>query len=719
MAVSRDVTATRQLAEDLQLENYRNAALISSTADIVWYSDALQKTGGGHGWADFTGHDVNQMTGEAWLGFVHPDDRNGTRAAVQKGVVSGVAYVNGYRLRHKTGDWRWVVDRATPIRGSDGLVKEWVGIIADVHDQKLAEQQLHDSEERLRLAVEASGVGIWDVNLCDQSRIWSVELKEILGLTVDAVPSEALLLERVHPEDRVMVFEANRTTFVRGTAQAGIAFRIVRADTGETRWIQSNGRARFDPAGKPVRRLGTFQDITDRKLAEEKLWSAANLDPLTHLPNRTLFNQRLDQAIKRADVVQEPIGLLVVDLDRFKDINDTLGHDAGDAVLRRVAERLMASVRDSAAVARMGGDEFAILLPQVRDADEIAAIADSVIGILARPVRYGSHDLNCTVSVGGALLKHGGDAASGLLKQADMALYAAKAAGRNRYALFHPDMRTTMERRVSVLRAARVALLGDAIVPFYQPKISLGTGQVMGFEALLRWRDRDVMRSPAALQDAFDDPELADQIGQRMLDKVVADMLRWRRDGLPFGSVALNVSAVEFARIDVAHRVLDALDAVDLPAHCIEIEVTESVFLGQRSERVLSMLDAFLKRGVAISLDDFGTGFASLTHLQTMPVKWLKIDRSFIDQIQHRQATAAIVRSVIALAHDLDMAVVAEGVETQFQMDFLQRQGCDVVQGYLIAKPFDRDAVPAFLARWNGLASRVHAPADEPLRSRR
>ena len=717
MAVSRDVTATRQLAEDLQFENFRNAALISSTADIVWYADALQQTGGGHGWDEFTGDDASHTTGEARLSFIHPDDREGTRTAARHGVASGVAYVNRYRLRHKSGDWRWVVDRATPIRGSDGLVKQWVGIIADVHDQQLAEQQLHDSEERLRLAVEASGVGIWDVNLCDQSRIWSVELKEILGLPVDAVPSEALLLERVHPEDRIMVLNANRTTFLRGTAKADIAFRIVRADTGETRWIQSNGRVRFDPDGKPVRRLGTFQDITDRKLAEEKLWSAANLDPLTHLSNRTLFNQRLDQAITRADVLQDPVGLLVIDLDRFKDINDTLGHDAGDAVLRMVAERLKTSVRDPAAVARMGGDEFAILLPRVGDADEIAGIADRVIEVLARPVRYGSLDLNCTVSVGGALLTNDGDAASGLLKQADMALYAAKAAGRNRYALFHPDMGTAMERRVSVLRGARVALLGDAIAPFYQPKVSLRTGQVTGFEALLRWRDRNVIRPPAALQDALEDPELADQIGQRMLDKVVADMLGWRRDGVPFGSVALNVSAVEFARIDIAHRVLGALDAVGLPARSIEIEVTESVFLGERSERVLSMLEAFIERGVTISLDDFGTGFASLTHLQTMPVKWLKIDRSFIDQIQHRPATAAIVRSVIGLAHDLDMSVVAEGVETQFQMDFLRREDCDVVQGYLIAKPFDRDALPAFLARWNGLASRVHAPADELLRS--
>ena len=715
MAVSRDVTATRQLAEALQLENNRNAALISSTADIVWYSDGLQRTGGGHGWAEFTGHDAKYTTVEAWVSFVHPDDREITRAVVANGITSGSAYSNEYRLRHRTGDWRWVVDRATPIRGSDGLVKEWVGIISDVHDRKLAEQQLHESEERLRLSVEASGVGIWDVNLCDQSRIWSAELKEILGLPVDAVPSEALLLERVHPEDRVMVFEANRTTFLRGTAQAGITFRVVRADTGETRWIQSNGRALFGPDGNPVRRLGTFQDITDRKLAEEKLWSAANLDPLTHLSNRTLFNQHLDQAIVRADLMRETIGLLVVDLDRFKDINDTLGHDAGDAVLRMVAERLKAYVRDAAAVARMGGDEFAILLSRVNDAAEIAAIAASVVEVLARPVRYGAHDLNCTVSVGGALMTRGGDAASGLLKQADMALYAAKEAGRNRFALFHPDMRTTMERRVTVLRGARVALLGDAIVPFYQPKISLITGRVTGFEALLRWRDRDVIRPPSAIQDAFDDPELADQIGQRMLDRVVADMLRWRRDNLPFGSVALNVSAVECARIDVARRVLGKLDAVGLPANCIEIEVTESVFLGQRSERVLSMLEAFLERGVAIALDDFGTGFASLTHLQTMPVKWLKIDRSFIGQIQHRQATAAIVRSVIGLAHNLDMAVVAEGVETQFQLDFLQREGCDVVQGYLIAKPFDRDAVPVFLARWDGLANAGHALAADVL----
>ncbi len=387
-------------------------------------------------------------------------------------------------------------------------------------------------------------------------------MKEILGLPIDALPSEALLIERVHPEDRDMVYKANRTTFMRGTAQAGLMFRVVRADNGETRWIQSNGRARYGPDGTAIRRLGTFQDITDRKLAEEKLWSAANLDPLTHLSNRTLFNQHLDQAIARA----EP------------DAGERSASSSSTSTGSRTSTTRWAMMRETpccawwrsgsrpacgsaAAVARMGGDEFAILLSRVSDAAEIAAIADSVIEVLARPVRYGALDLNCTVSVGGALLTRDGDAASGLLKQADMALYAAKEAGRNRLRPVPPgyaDHDGDGGYRSSAARGWRSSATPSCRST--SPRVSLGTGRVTGFEALLRWRDRDVIRPPSAIQDAFDDPELADQIGQRMLDRVVADMLRWRQDGLPFGSVALNVSAVEFARIDVARRVLGKLD---------------------------------------------------------------------------------------------------------------------------------------------------------------
>ena len=339
------------------------------------------------------------------------------------------------------------------------------------------------------------------------------------------------------------------------------------------------------------------------------------------------------------------------------------------------------------------------------------ALAQAILDRVAGPMHYGGMVLNCTVSIGSSSFPADDGSGTELLKNADMALYAAKAAGRNRYAAYHAALRVAVERRVTVLRSARSALERDAIVPFYQPKVSLFTNATVGFEALLRWRDAAGLQGPAAIQEAFTDPELAIQIGERMLAKVIADIRAWRMAGLPFGSVALNVSGAEFANIDVAERALTALREAGLPTDVLEIEVVESVLFDDRSDRSLDMLRRLEREGVALALDDFGTGFASLTHLQKFPVKWLKIDRSFMHDLPDGGASAAIVRSVVGLAHDLGMQVVAEGVETRLQQRALSRMNCDVVQGYLVAKPMAAPRVAHFLATWTGFSATCEPPA--------
>ena len=701
LVISRDITEVHDLECALKIATARNDALIWATSEIVWRTDATQTSGNGKGWSDFTGQDHDSAAGDGWLDSVHPEDRARVKATRNKGVSDGTPYLNEYRLLHHGGEWRWVVDRAMPLLDEAGRITEWVGIISDIHARRTAEEALRGSEERLRLAIEASRVGIWDVDLDSGERVWSSELREILGLRADEPASERTLMDLVHPDDRAAVAAANRGVLVHGTYE-GVTFRIFRPSDGQARWVLSKGKARLDEEGHR-RRIGTLQDITAQKLADESLWAAANLDPLTSLPNRNLFREKLQQAISTASGAGLGAGLLVVDVDQFKEINDTLGHDVGDHVLKTIAGRLAALEGDTVRVGRLGGDEFAVLMHLVLDKNEVSRAAQELLTALARPITYESLELACSVSVGCATFPDDGSNGFDLLKSADLALYAAKGAGRNRYAEFRPSFRKAMEDRVGILRYARDALVANLIIPFYQPKMSLRTGRIVGFEALLRICDPEGVRTPASIFHAFQDPELAVKIGERMLDQVVDDILTWRASGLHFGSVALNVSAAEMSHSDVAARTLRKLAHSRLPAEVLQIEVTESVFLGNEPERLGSILRELDIAGVEVSLDDFGTGYASLTHLRNYPVKWLKVDRSFVKDIDSTAASAAIVRSVVGLSHALGMRVVAEGIETESELDFLRREGCDAGQGFLIAKAMSSSRVGPFLRNWSGM----------------
>jgi diguanylate cyclase (GGDEF)-like protein/PAS domain S-box-containing protein len=705
LAVSTEVSDRHELTRRLETTLRRTHALILATSEIVWHADAGQQKGGATG--AFIGLVEEPVYREEWLARIHPEDRERVDAFSRSGMAGRTRYVHEYRLLHRRGGYRWVEDSVVPLTGEGDEILEWVGVISDIHERVAAGEALRESEERLRLALKASRVGIWDVDLRTGRRRWSNELKEIIGLPASAPETEELLFSLIHPEDRPIVDEAHRTAF-RSTSD--LTFRIRRADTGEERWVLSKGSPVLDRAGLPIRRIGTMQDITERKLNEHRLWAAANHDPLTTLPNRTLFTVKLEAALAVAQEAGTRVALLIVDLDRFKDVNDTLGHAAGDVVLQTAARRFAGLCTPSMTVARLGGDEFAILLAPAGSPEEVARAAASMIRMVSGAVPYGEGEIALSVSMGLAVYPdHDADGGE-LLKNADLALYVAKRGGRARCALFDPAMKTALQKRFCVLQKAREALLKNTIAPYYQPKVDLGDGSLCGFEALLRWRDGSGLQSPGALAEAFEDPEIAAQIGQRMLDLVIADLRRWRAEGLPTGSIGLNVSAVEFARADVAGAWLDKLAQAGLPPTSLEIEVTESVFLSCGSDAVGRALDILHRHGVAIALDDFGTGYASLTHLRHYPVHWLKIDRSFTADLGRDSGAETIVSAVINLAHGIGLRVVAEGVETEAQARMLQRKGCDLAQGYLIAKPMPASRVPHFCRSWAGFGWDRPAP---------
>lgn len=416
-------------------------------------------------------------------------------------------------------------------------------------------------------------------------------------------------------------------------------------------------------------------------------------DSLTGLPNRALFQSRLDE-LTGGEQADRGFALLLLDVDEFKLTNDTLGHDAGDAVLLAFAERLKLATGADDCVARLGGDEFALLLMGKTDPAEIEAFSAKLLERLRKPIEHRSKQIHCQASIGASSCA-GIDSASNLLKHADLALYEAKASGRGAFRIYDPTMWSSVLMRREMLNVAAAALEGDYIAPFYQPKVNLQTGEVIGFEALLRCcLPGQDPKGPECVSAAFEDLTLAVELGDRMVDAVIRDMSQWRAAGLPFGHVAINAALAELRRGDFAARLLAKLDHAGIPPECIQVEVTESVLLGQGIDQIEDTFRQLADMGVRLALDDFGTGFASLTHLKRFPIAIIKIDRSFVRDLQIDEEDGAIVDALIGLGRALKIEVIAEGIETKAQRDFLAALGCNVGQGYLFgsATPADRVA---------------------------
>lgn len=706
LATSRNVTAEHVATRALEKSERVHRALIEATSEIVWHFDVSTGVTDRQGWNAFTGQQDDPADVDGWLAFLHPDDREKAKIATDQAMLGASPLLIEYRLRHRTGEWRWVEDQAVPLLNSDRSVSDWVGVISDVHDRRIAEAGLRSSEERLRLAVEATRLAIWEIDIASGKRSWSAELLEMMQMPNGWGATPEVFLDRIHPEDRTWVDRELRASLSEERDMEAISFRLA-LPSGAERWVEARHRIFRNMEGVPNRLVGTLQDITGRKMAEREIWRAAYRDALTGAPNRALFQIRLDEAIASARADDHAVGVILIDLDNFKDINDSLGHGAGDALLRATAKRLQAACPLHATVARLGGDEFGIVVPLAPDGSELASIVDECLAALRNAVEHEGKRFRSTASLGWTVFpEHDGDPET-LLKNADLALYAAKSAGRNAALPFESIMREEATRRLTVLRQAEEALVLDRIVPFYQPKLSLVTGQVLGFEALLRWTDERGLRSPGEISEAFDDPALAIRIGARMLEKVIADMREWTAGGIAFGHVAINIGAPEFRsdenNRDLPTRLSHALAAADLPPSSLHVEITERVLLDSDAHLIAPALQQLHQRGFLIALDDFGTGYASLTHLQQYPVSFLKIDRSFVSQMETDKGALAIVRALVGLARGLKIVPIAEGAETETQLATLRRLGCDVVQGFVFGKPMIGTRVSHYLASFEPL----------------
>jgi diguanylate cyclase (GGDEF)-like protein len=454
------------------------------------------------------------------------------------------------------------------------------------------------------------------------------------------------------------------------------------------------------------------------KLARQSIdfeWMA-NHDPLTGLLNRTALAKHAEGALLTADTDDDSVALLILDIDKFKLVNDTLGQEAGDAVLCAVAARLENAAGTEGTLARIGGDEFAIIVTGFTATGTMAALSTKILLALRRPIAYAGTEIDIRATIGIAIRSPSTTCASDLFKEADIALSNARDAGSDGFAFYRPAMSEALKTKMASLAAARTAVMSGNIEPFYQPKIHLETNEILGFEALLRWRHpTHGLSGPGAMGDVFADSEIAVAIGREMLNRIVVDMIDWQRRKLPFGHVAINIAEPEFHAGDYAERLLACLDAHQLTTDMLEVEVTESVFLGQRSGIVARTLQKLCAAGIAIALDDFGTGYASLTHLKQYPVSAIKIDRSFTSEIETNANAATIVEAVTSLANSLKIGAVAEGIETSRQLAFLRARRCAVGQGYLFARPMPASRIPYFLRHWRSSETSANARAAASL----
>jgi diguanylate cyclase (GGDEF)-like protein/PAS domain S-box-containing protein len=586
-------------------------------------------------------------------------------------------------LRHRDGHSVWLLESVHILRGEDGE-EVLEGTAIDITDRKMAEIALRDSEARYRLMAENSTDLISRSTVRGRIVYASDAIRNLLGYE----PSELVgrsIYSFITPEDHPII---RRATFSLGEVGASTySFRAVRKD-GTLVWFESTSRAIVNAETGAVEEVvSVSRDITERKSAEEQIEYQAYHDALTALPNRLLFRDRLTVALAHAKRQQHLLAVMFLDLDRFKYVNDTLGHSVGDELLKSIAGRLQSMLREEDTIARMGGDEFTLLLADLGSAEDAAKIAQKLLDAIAQPVHLEGHDLYITTSIGIALYPNDGNSAEQLLQNADNAMYRAKEAGRNGYQLCTPAMNSRALERLSVENALRRAIERGELVLHYQPQIRLEDRSVTGMEALLRWNRPGIgLVSPLTFIPIAEETRLIVPIGEWVLREACRQAKKWQRTRFPSLRMAVNLSARQFQQSDLRKVIVSALEESGLNPSSLELEITESTAM-LNTERTIATLRELREIGVKIAVDDFGTGHSSLSYLRHFPIDRVKIDREFVHELDASRSNRAIVSAIIAMAHGLNLGVTAEGVETEAQMQFLAEEGCEEVQGFLFGKP--------------------------------
>ncbi len=590
---------------------------------------------------------------------------------------------------HSMGTTTW--KQGKPVRRT--------AVMQDITERKQSEAAWRDNEARWKLALESTGDGVWDWYVQTGEEFFSQRLIEMYGFGEHDIRNRADEFDaRIHPDDLAQV-QQDRQAHLDGLTPTYFNEHRVRCRDGSWKWVLTRGMViSRDAEGRPLRMTGTHTDITERKKSEALIWQQAHFDALTGLPNRNMLRDRLEQEIKKSKRDSLQFACLFIDLDHFKEVNDTLGHDSGDLLLIEAARRIRSCVREADTVARMGGDEFTVILTEVSDAVSTESILQKLLQALEAVFQLGEERVFVSASIGITIYPLDATEIEDLFKNADQALYAAKGAGRNRFSFFTPALQEAAQARVRLTNDLRSGLAGQQFRLVYQPIIELATGAVRKAEALIRWQHptRGTV-SPADFIPIAEASGLIVDIGDWVFQQAAQQVQQWRAALDPQFQISVNKSPVQFHHGNANKPWLSQLQTLGLPGDSIVVEITEGLLLATSSsvtDQLLELRDA----GIQVSLDDFGTGYSSLSYLQKFDIDFIKIDQSFVRHLIAGSTDLALCKAIIVMAHELGIKVIAEGVETTLQRDLLAAAGCDYAQGYLFARPMSAPDFEAFLA---------------------
>jgi diguanylate cyclase (GGDEF)-like protein/PAS domain S-box-containing protein len=641
-----------------------------------------------NGYLDATGYRREEMIGHTSveLGlWADPDDRARVLARLQdRQPVRGV----DIRIRTRSGAIREVLASFEPMRIGDEECL--LGVALDVTERKLAEAEMRKLSGALEQAADTvmitSPEGLIEYVNPAFEEITGFSRAEVLG------KNPRLLNGGLQGPE---FYQALWETIERGEVFSEVF--INRRKNGALFYEQKTITPLRDASGAVTHFVATGRDITDRIEVEERLRFLAHHDTLTELPNRALLLERLQRDLAAARSAKRKLGVLFLDLDRFKIINDTLGHDTGDAMLRQLSERLLHRLRPNDSIARFGGDEFVLLINDIKSMDELAALAERMLIALLPPFDIQATALHVTASVGISVYPDDGEDSGTLLKHADAAMYRAKEMGGNTFQFYSAELGTHAMKRLTLENDLRMALDRGEFVLHYQPQIDIESGRTVGVEALLRWNHAERgLIGPIDFIPLLEETGLIVPVGRWVLEAALTQLAEWHRAGWQSLAVAVNLSSRQFHEPELAERLAECLQVHALPARCVELEITESTLL-QHIPATTATLERLSELGFGIALDDFGTGYSSLSYLRRFPIDTLKIDRSFVRDIPDDSNDAAITRAIVVMAQSLQLRLVAEGVELEQQRDFLSSLGCRTMQGYLFSRPLDAPAMTRYL----------------------
>jgi diguanylate cyclase (GGDEF)-like protein/PAS domain S-box-containing protein len=627
---------------------------------------------------------------DAFLDAVHPEDRERVNQAYTESLATRTPYEITHRLRMPDGRIKWVNERGETHYDEQGKAVRSTGTVQDITARKLGEEAL-----RLYANVfEHSGEAILITDRDKRIVAVNPAFTRMTGYSIDeAIGRDPRLLAsgQTPPDTYRSMWNALAEP---GYWQGEVVDRRKDGSLYPTWMSVSVVR---DAEGRIAHYVASCTDITDRKLAEAQISQLAYQDTLTGLINRFSLKSQLEQALHRAHRERRVLAVVFLDLDRFKTINDTLGHAMGDRLLVEVARRLRDHVRDSDIVARLGGDEFVVVLTEVEDATAVARVADKLLQALAQPYRIGDKDLHSAASLGLALYPNDGEDGEALMKNADTAMYHAKSLGRNNVQFFTAEMNETALKRLTLDHDLRVAVETRQFELHYQPQLDGRNGRIVGVEALVRWHHpTDGLIFPTEFIPVAEETGLILPLGEWVLDEACRQLRAWRDEGIRDITVAVNLSAHQLHSPVLLAHVAQALEKYGLAGTDLELEITESVAMHDPAASI-SQLKALRDLGVRLSIDDFGTGYSSLSYLKLLPIHTLKLDQSFVRDIESDSNDVAICTATIALAHSLGLTVIAEGVENEAQRRLLASHHCDVMQGFLFSEPLPAGAAAAFI----------------------